>query len=152
MCMLPSYLHVVILISSSLTPILLSRFIINLRQVDSPNTDTSANQHQSRFSMPNFRMPTMNDIVGNLGEPLDFDVEHRLDDEDDAPEGSANLNADTELQDANVAGPSRVTGPADIEAAGPSGSGGFDVIVLDINDIELEEVCFVGPGYQRSTF
>ncbi len=94
----------------------------------------------------------MDDVVGNLGEPLDFDVEHRLDDEDDAPEGSANLNADTELQDANVTGPSRVTGVADMEAAGPSGSGGFDVDVLDINNIELEEVCSVGPGYQRSTF
>ncbi len=94
----------------------------------------------------------MDDVIGNLGEPLDFNVEHRLDDEDDAPEGSANVNADTEQQDVVVAGPSRATGVADIEACpSGSGSGNIDTDNLDIHGIMLEGVCcFVLSGCRSS--
>lgn len=92
--------------------------------------------------MPNFRMPTLDDIVGNLGEPLDFDVEHRLDGEDEAQDGGADADA---LQD--VAGASRGAGIADIEAAGPSdsGSGSAEADVLGVDGI-LEEVCPTNSG------
>ncbi|KAJ3551658.1 hypothetical protein NM688_g4578 [Phlebia brevispora] len=49
--------------------IVISRFLINLRQVDS--LETSHNTvFSSRFSVLNFRMPSRSDIIGNLGEPL----------------------------------------------------------------------------------
>ena len=44
-------------------------------------------------------MSNLDDIVGNLGEPLDF-VEYRLDDEDDAKDVNANGSANTDLRDA----------------------------------------------------
>lgn len=125
MCMFPLYLQAVILISSSLPQLLLSRFIINLRQIDSPGSDTSAHQHSSRFSVANFRMPNMDDVVGNLGEPLDFDVEHRLDDEDDVQDGGADADLNAELQDDSAARTSGEIGVAYNEAE-PSGSGSAD--------------------------
>lgn len=90
----------------------------------------------------------MDDVVGNLGEPLNFDVEHRLDDEDDGPENSAKVNAGMEKQDVDVAGSSRATGIADIEACSSgSGSDSIDADNLDIEGIMLEEVCsFVLSG------
>ncbi len=149
MCTLPLYLQVVILISSSVPLVLLSRFIINLRQIDSPGTDTSANQHQSRFSVLNLRMPTMDDVVGNLGEPLDFDVEHRLDDEDDVQDGGADADLNAELRDASAPKTSRSIGVMDFEAE-PSGSGSADADadVLGIDGI-LEEVCLINARAWR---
>lgn len=87
----------------------------------------------------------MGDIVGNIGEPLDF-VEHQLNDEDGEPDASE----DTELEDA--VGMSGGTGVAEVEATGSSGGVGNSVhasgtgvgaVLLDIGDIELEEVCFL---------
>lgn len=75
----------------------------------------------------------MSDIIGTLGEPLDFG-ERYLEDENDAAEHEA--NADADRQDA--AGTFRVVGAADLEAAGPSVSGSVDSVVLDIDGIELE--------------
>ncbi len=130
--MLSSYMHFLILTSPSLPQISLSRFIINLRQTDSPGNGTSANQRLSRFSMPNFRMPTMSEVIGNAGEPLDF-VEHHLDEEDSAQDGDTTASGDTALH--NSAAASGTTGVMDIEAAGSSGSVG--VGVPDISGIEL---------------
>ena len=62
-----SSMQILTLTAPSLPPVLLSRFIINLRQVDSPSTNPSVNQRSSRFSIPNFHMPNMDDVVGNLG-------------------------------------------------------------------------------------
>ena len=52
-------------------PILVSRFIMNLRQLDSTEESTSPSMaHGSgHFSTLNFR--PQNTIVGNMGEPLD---------------------------------------------------------------------------------
>lgn len=129
-----------ILISPSLPQLLLSRFIINLRQVDSPGTNTSTDQHPSRFSIPNFRVPTMDEVVGNLGEPLEFG-EYRADAEDDAQDG-AHANENATRQDAVTA--SWPTGVRNVEAVDPSNGGGVGdthADVLDIDGIELEEVC-----------
>ena len=65
-----------------LIQILLSRFIINLRQAGP--SSTASDPFTSRHSTIAFRMRnlTMNDVVGNLGEPLEF-VEYRVDDDDD---------------------------------------------------------------------
>ncbi|KAJ3553445.1 hypothetical protein NM688_g3610 [Phlebia brevispora] len=48
--------------------IVLSRFLINLRQVDS--APSSSVVRSSQFSTPNFRVPSIPNIIGNLGEPL----------------------------------------------------------------------------------
>ncbi|KAJ3536622.1 hypothetical protein NM688_g6812 [Phlebia brevispora] len=52
--------------------IILSRFLINLRQVNSADTESNDAARFSQFSIPNFRVPTLPDIIGNLGEPLEF--------------------------------------------------------------------------------
>ena len=66
-----------------LIQILLSRFIINLRQVSPSTAASTAGQFTSRYSTIAFRGSnvTMDDVVGNLGEPLDF-VEYCVDDDD----------------------------------------------------------------------
>lgn len=75
-------------------PILLSRFLINLRQASEPE-DESAMQCFSRFSVPaEFRVHTaINRVVGNIGEFLQFG-EHEHDnkladqnEDDDSPKG-----------------------------------------------------------------
>lgn len=98
------------LMSSSLPLLLLSRFIINLREVDSPATNLSDSQHLSRFSIPNSRVPTMNDVVGNLGEPLDF-VDYRIEDDEDLEQGSEQTDVDDTYDSPML---------ADVEAARPS--------------------------------
>ncbi|KAF7794602.1 hypothetical protein EIP86_005738 [Pleurotus ostreatoroseus] len=66
-----------------LIQILLSRFIINLRQVNPSTAASTAGQFTSRYSTIAFRGSnvTIDDFVGNLGEPLDF-VEYCVDDDD----------------------------------------------------------------------
>lgn len=59
----------------SLPQILVSRFLINLRgAAEHIASDDTAMQHFSRFSVPGFRVPTstVDRVVGNLGEPLEF--------------------------------------------------------------------------------
>ena len=70
--------------------------VINLRQVNSPTTNSSADQHASRFSAPNFRGLTMDDVVSNLDELLEF-VSYCVLDELDVQDvgAAANASADT---------------------------------------------------------
>ncbi|KAJ3524837.1 hypothetical protein NM688_g8494 [Phlebia brevispora] len=70
--------------------IILSRFLINLRYINTAETSEIA--AFSQFSPPNFRVPTLPSIIGNLGEPLAIGDE-RDDDADDDHEGG--VNADT---------------------------------------------------------
>ncbi|KAJ3552708.1 hypothetical protein NM688_g4013 [Phlebia brevispora] len=62
-------------VMNSLPNIIISRFLINLHQASLPE---SSNTTSSHFSAPNFRAPTLPEIIGNLGEPLTFgdEVEH----------------------------------------------------------------------------
>ncbi|KAJ3553986.1 hypothetical protein NM688_g3335 [Phlebia brevispora] len=92
----------------TLPNIILSRFLINLRQINAPESGSAANF--SRFSPPNFRMPStpsMPSIIGNLGEPL-ADNEDDLDDEDyvvaDADEDGtgAAVNSGEEVETSDV--------------------------------------------------
>lgn len=71
----------------------------------------------------------MEDIVGNLGEPLDF-AEHHMDEVDAQDDGT---NADTERQYA--ADVSWATGVANAEAESSSGRSSYnvDADVLDIS-------------------
>ncbi|PSS32242.1 hypothetical protein PHLCEN_2v2011 [Hermanssonia centrifuga] len=55
---------------STLQAILISRFLLNLRQVGSPEID-SQEAFNSQFSVPGFRVPSLSSIVGNMGEDLD---------------------------------------------------------------------------------
>ncbi|KAJ3554995.1 hypothetical protein NM688_g2816 [Phlebia brevispora] len=48
--------------------IVISRFLINLREVNSPSS--SSIPRFSNFSAPNFRVPSLPEIIGNLGETL----------------------------------------------------------------------------------
>lgn len=132
--------------SPSLPPVLLSRFIINLRQVDSPGTNPSVNQRSSRFSIPNFHMPNMDDVVGNLGQPLDF-AEYRMDDEGDAqndgddataePQHAAGLHTFWETDFTEVMRSPR---------AGRDNTANVDVLGTDV---ELE-VCFISGRARRA--
>ena len=55
-----------------LTPILISRFILNLRSVSQSYEESSQDMtYNSRMSVPGFRVPTMASITGNMGEMLD---------------------------------------------------------------------------------
>ncbi|KAJ3556183.1 hypothetical protein NM688_g2161 [Phlebia brevispora] len=57
---------------------MLSRFLINLRQADS--TDPSEAGQISQFSRPDFRVPSLPTVIGNLGEPLAYGEEDLDDD------------------------------------------------------------------------
>lgn len=65
-----------------LPQILLSRFLTNLREAAEPyaSGDTAV-EHFSRFSAPRFHVPTstIDRVIGNIGEPLEF----RNQDDDD---------------------------------------------------------------------
>lgn len=56
----------------SLQAVIISRFLINLRSVDKENI-TASEGNFSRFSVPNFRVPTIASIVGDMGEQLVYD-------------------------------------------------------------------------------
>ncbi|THH00340.1 hypothetical protein EW026_g2176 [Hermanssonia centrifuga] len=66
---LENYDFVTIVIST--WPILISRFLLNLRQVGSPEID-SQEAFNSQFSVPGFRIPSLASIIGNMGEDLDY--------------------------------------------------------------------------------
>jgi hypothetical protein len=74
-------------------PVLMNRFIINLRSIDtaSSSQDSSARQHWSRFSPPNFHIP--DSFLGNIGEDLQDGYEPADDDLDGHHEmNAARLN------------------------------------------------------------
>ncbi|KAJ3545263.1 hypothetical protein NM688_g5644 [Phlebia brevispora] len=62
-----------------LPSIVISRFLINLRQANS--AAPSDMTRFSHFSAPNFHVPTLPEIIGNLGEPL-ANSDEALDDEE----------------------------------------------------------------------
>ena len=56
---------------SRMQPIIISRFLVNLRRADNPGSMTSTVGHLSRFSTPRFRVPTITSIIGDMDRPLD---------------------------------------------------------------------------------
>ncbi|THG93194.1 hypothetical protein EW026_g7975, partial [Hermanssonia centrifuga] len=58
------------IVIQTLQPILISRFLLNLRQVGSPEID-SQEAFNSQFSLPGFRVPSLASIVRNMGEDLE---------------------------------------------------------------------------------
>ncbi|THG94811.1 hypothetical protein EW026_g6727 [Hermanssonia centrifuga] len=64
----------------TLTPILISRFLLNLRQLGEPENETQS-RFNSRFSIPGFRVPTLESIVGNMGADLDYGPAEEVDNE-----------------------------------------------------------------------
>ncbi|KAJ3536880.1 hypothetical protein NM688_g6775 [Phlebia brevispora] len=61
---------------SMVSNLLISRFLINLRQVDTGSEVTRDATRSSHFSVPNFRAPTLASIIGNMGEVLGDDEEN----------------------------------------------------------------------------
>ncbi|GJE98347.1 hypothetical protein PsYK624_145750 [Phanerochaete sordida] len=56
----------------AMPPLLVQRFMLNLRQLDKVNEESAVNaQHSSRFSL-SFRAPST--LIGNIGEPLDHGI------------------------------------------------------------------------------
>lgn len=53
-----------------MTPLLISRFLLNLRQLREPEGTGTHEISNSRFSVPAFRVPTLASIAGNMGEDL----------------------------------------------------------------------------------
>lgn len=85
---------------------MLSRFLINLREVAEPTTsDDTAMQRFSRFSIPNFHVPTstIDRVVGNLGEPLEF-RDHDLDEDQPVAEDECALDVAEEFRAAEARG------------------------------------------------
>ncbi|PSS16473.1 hypothetical protein PHLCEN_2v3248 [Hermanssonia centrifuga] len=64
----------------SFTPILISRFLLNLRQLGEPE-DEIQSRFNSQFSISGFRVPTLEGIVGNMGADLDHGPAEEVDDE-----------------------------------------------------------------------
>ncbi len=70
---------------NSLQPILISRFLLNLRRAG--ESQDTQNTTVSRFSVPAFRVPTLaSSAMGNMGENLDhgsaedvYDVDEEVD-------------------------------------------------------------------------
>ncbi|KAJ3554759.1 hypothetical protein NM688_g2940 [Phlebia brevispora] len=75
--------------SNILPNIVLSRFLINLRQVNSAEYSNNS-IHFSRFSVPNFHVPTLPSIIGNLGEPMADEDRFTYDEEHDDMESPDN--------------------------------------------------------------
>lgn len=67
-------------------PVLISRFLINLRQSGPSVEGESADGRVISISAVNFRMPTIQNVIGNMGEPLDHAVHEHLD-EYEIPDG-----------------------------------------------------------------
>ena len=80
----------------SLQPILISRFLINLRQASDPAQDANTTNF-SRFSAPGFQVPAVDTFVGNMGESLDFGFE-----DDDEDVGDDVLEASQEIYEAGA--------------------------------------------------
>ncbi len=92
-----------------------------------------SNEHSSRFSIPDFRMPTMDDVVGNLGEPMSF-VEYRVDDEDDERETVTTVDG-TSSDPAQQGAESPLRSPLmDAEAAVPTDRDSVRVEALTVRN------------------
>ncbi|KAJ3522453.1 hypothetical protein NM688_g8871 [Phlebia brevispora] len=66
--------------------IIISRFLIDLRQINAAQPSDTA--RFSRFSVPNFRVPSLPSIIGNMGEPL-------AEGETDNPDEQEDINNDS---------------------------------------------------------
>lgn len=117
--------------SSSLPRILLSRFIINLRDVDvgPPTSNLSITQAHSRGFVLSSYMPTINGVIGNLGEPLDF-VDYRIKNDEGVKRDHAGAQidraSDGERRDTHTTPSSNVRSSNNAEAA-------------DAEEVQLEE-------------
>lgn len=72
---------------NSLTPILISRFLLNLRQLGTSEVEDS--EHSGHRDSPSQHMSTVNfrlpdSIVGNMGEPLEHGVDIEEGEDDSA--------------------------------------------------------------------
>lgn len=83
-------LSLICLTAPSLPGMLLSQFIINLRQLDFLQ-NSPADKDMSRLSILNFRMPTMDDVLRNLGELLNFETAYTVDGDSDETMGESRI-------------------------------------------------------------
>ena len=72
----------------------LSRFLINLRQAGASSTWESADEGSPDFSNVNFRMPTIQSVIGNIGGYLDDGLQDHPQDDDDVAIGETNSGDD----------------------------------------------------------
>ncbi|THG92802.1 hypothetical protein EW026_g8230 [Hermanssonia centrifuga] len=87
----------------TLQPVLISRFLLNLRQVGSPEID-SQEAFNSQFSVPGFRVPTLVSFLGNMGEELDHgDPAEELEVDDETENISGGVQAD-DIEAENTSG------------------------------------------------
>ena len=89
-------------------------------------------------------MPTLDEVMDNLGEPMEF-VEYRIEDDDECQEGERtdtrmSIDVDGSTEMGNLAGPSGTT-HADVESARLSGSGGSSNtdIGTNVTDYSIQE-------------
>ena len=116
-------------------PVLVNRFIINLRSLNSASSSqgSSARQHWSRFSAPNFHISGPESFLGNIGEDLqhgqepadaDLDGHHDMDILCLNPEGSPGA----EPEETSTTPGSYISRPADTQVSLqiPSGSNRYE--------------------------
>jgi hypothetical protein len=78
----------------------MNRFLINLRSLDGSGISSSAAQHFSQYSVPNFRVP--DSILGNIGQPLNYGIVH--DNADDNIDFTINDTAETIREESTLPG------------------------------------------------
>lgn len=101
-------------------PLLVSRFIMNLRQLGDANAEDPSSDPArfSKFSAPNFHIS--GDLIGNIGEPLDHSAVG-VDDDDD---GGAAI--DFGVADGSVGSEEQIT---------PSSEAPFEAKIGDIEEV-----------------
>ena len=60
-----------------MTPILISRFLLNLRQLRNPASEPSGDHFVVSTAIGSFATPSM--VIGNLGQPLDYGFDNEPD-------------------------------------------------------------------------
>ena len=113
-------------------PVLMNRFVINLRSLSSPDLSQggSARQLWSRFSEPNFRIPDSKSFLGNIGEDLQYGHESADDDYTSNDQTMDTVCPNTEdspgaeLEEASTTPGSSISRPVDTQVSLqiPSGS------------------------------
>lgn len=79
-------------------PLLISRFLINLRGADESLVEHEIDTREpSQTATVNFRIPTVQSVIGNIGEPLYDGIAEPLDDSTISEDSN---DAPNEVQDA----------------------------------------------------
>ena len=75
-----------------MTTILISRFLLNLRQLRDPASQPSGDRFVVSTAIGSFATPSV--VIGNLGQPLDYGFEENEPDGSEVESGRISLEAE----------------------------------------------------------